>query len=168
MEYWDLYDAQARPRGIRVPKHAPLAPNQYHLAVEIWMLDGAGRVLLQQRSRACALLPGLWGLTTGRLVAGETPAQGCARDLEEELGLAVPPEDFRHVRRILRNDGSQLIWDVFFLERRADPAALTLQAEEVERVAWVDRAGFLALLNQGRIFRYPEIEEFLALALGPA
>ena len=37
--------------------------------------------------------PGEWKLPSGRMELGETPREGVARELEEETGLAVDPED---------------------------------------------------------------------------
>jgi len=41
--------------------------------------------------------PGEWKLPSGRVELGESPREGVARELEEETGLAVDPEDLRYV-----------------------------------------------------------------------
>jgi 8-oxo-dGTP diphosphatase len=52
------------------------------------LVDGEGRVLLQQRAPGRAMA-GLWEFPGGKVEAGERPEAALARELEEELGIAV-------------------------------------------------------------------------------
>lgn len=56
------------------------------------LIDEVGRVLVQQRA-AGRQMAGLWEFPGGKLEPGETPEQALARELGEELGIAVAPED---------------------------------------------------------------------------
>jgi 8-oxo-dGTP diphosphatase len=55
------------------------------------LVDGDGRVLLQQRPEGRAM-PGLWEFPGGKVEDGELPEAALARELEEELGISVAPE----------------------------------------------------------------------------
>ena len=55
------------------------------------VLDG-DRLLLVEDFRS----PGEWKLPSGRVELGESPREGVARELEEETGLAVDPEDLTY------------------------------------------------------------------------
>ena len=66
------------------------------------------RFLLQQRSPAKSIGPGLWdNLAAGLVATGETPVEAMLRELREEAGLAPPPETLlapSHLRwRVLHN-----------------------------------------------------------------
>ena len=106
MEYWNVYDRSGRWTGRTVPKGTPFGPGEYHPAMEAWIVNGRGELLIQQRSRDCEILPGIWGMTTGRMTApppskegrplsapeadrGETTLEGCIREIREELGIQV-------------------------------------------------------------------------------
>jgi 8-oxo-dGTP pyrophosphatase MutT (NUDIX family) len=70
--------------GVRVPA-----------AVAVVLLpDGEGRasVVLTRRASGLRRHGGQWALPGGRLDPGETPEAAALRELEEELGLALPPE----------------------------------------------------------------------------
>src|SRR5580698_7009582 len=60
--------------------------------VSVALIDGEGRVLLQQRPKGKAMA-GLWEFPGGKIVAGETPEQALCRELDEELGIAVATSD---------------------------------------------------------------------------
>lgn len=161
MEVWDLYDRFAEKTGKTVPKGAELSAEEYHLAMEVWIVNSKGEVLIQERSQDCEILPGVWGLTTGRMVAGEDTRSGCIRELREELGLAVQPEQLQFLRRILRQDGTHLIWDIYLLQMDVPVSQLKLQSEEVSGTKWADLAALRRLILTGKLFFYLEIWEII-------
>lgn len=166
MEYWDIYDRWGKPTGKRVKKGEPLQEEEFHLAAELWLLDDNLRILVQQRSESCEILPGIWGLTTGRMQAGEDSRTGCIREAREEVGVVLRPTELVWRYRVARTDGTHLIWDIYSARCNWPESDFQLQKEEVSRVKWVDRTEFEELLKQGVLFRYPEIEEILDMVLG--
>ena len=58
------------------------------LVVAAALIDGEGRVLVQQRAPH-RTMPGLWEFPGGKVEQGETPEAALARELEEELGITV-------------------------------------------------------------------------------
>lgn len=58
------------------------------LVVAAALIDGDGRVLVQQRP-AGKPMAGLWEFPGGKIDAGETPEAALRRELHEELGLTI-------------------------------------------------------------------------------
>lgn len=160
MEYWDVCDQEGNRSGQIRPKGSAFAPGEYHPAMEAWIVNSRGEILIQQRSMQCEILPGVWGLTTGRMLAGESTLQGCVREIREELGVCVCPAQIRFLRRIPRGE---LLWDIYLVHKDVSIGELTLQGEEVAQARWISPSDFLDLLKSGGLFRYPEIEEILSL-----
>lgn len=167
MEFWDLVNEQGDFLRI-VRADSALKKDEYHFAAEVWPVNGKGEILVQKRSGSCEVLPGIWGLTTGRVQSGETTRQGAARELREELGLCLPPKDLIFLKRIVRKDGTQLIWDVFSAKTDVGISDLLLQPEEVERACWLPPKEILRMAKEGSLYRYPEFDEMLEKAVESA
>ena len=115
---------------------------------EVWPVNPHGEILIQKRSLQCPILPGVWGLTTGRIQSGETTAQGAVRELREELGLSVPVNRLIFLERIIRRDETHLIWDIFTVKIFAEISSLQMQTSEVEQTLWVPPSKFLQMLQK--------------------
>ncbi|RVT40166.1 (deoxy)nucleoside triphosphate pyrophosphohydrolase [Sphingobium algorifonticola] len=70
------------------PAPTPGPPVPLLHVVAVALVDGDGRVLLQQRPPGKSLA-GLWEFPGGKIDAGETPEAALVRELEEELGIAT-------------------------------------------------------------------------------
>ena len=79
-EYWDVYDEHRNKTGALHRRGDPLGPQEYHLVVEIWTLDGQGRVLLTRRDLR-KHFGGLWECTGGSALAGEDSRTAVRREL---------------------------------------------------------------------------------------
>src|ERR1041384_4114734 len=85
-----------RDTGVSVNETLPgtrtLEKNPTMIVVAAALLDGDGRILLQQRAPGRAMA-GLWEFPGGKVEAGELPEAALARELEEELGIGVAEAD---------------------------------------------------------------------------
>jgi 8-oxo-dGTP pyrophosphatase MutT (NUDIX family) len=61
-------------------------------SVRILLSDRDGRVLMLRRAPDDDILPGSWELPGGGIDPGETPLQAAARELREEVGVALAEE----------------------------------------------------------------------------
>jgi ADP-ribose pyrophosphatase YjhB (NUDIX family) len=91
-----------------------------------------GRLLLLRQP------PGVgWSLPAGLLNRGETPVEGCARELEEESGIAVSVDDLSPAtpNAVVHTRG-QWVDMVFEASVPASAATLRVDGAEVLEAAW--------------------------------
>ncbi|HZD00061.1 MAG TPA: isopentenyl-diphosphate Delta-isomerase [Actinomycetes bacterium] len=95
----ELVDDRGRTYDL-VPKlaaHQP--PGQLHRAISVFLVDSAGRLLLQRRASSKYHSGGLWSNTCcSHPAPGETPIVAAARRVGEELG--IEPVDLAEVGTI--------------------------------------------------------------------
>lgn len=151
MERWDLRDGEGNLTGATMERGEHLRPGQYHLVVHIWVVDSAGRLLIQRRAPHLKLMPGIWAATGGSAVAGEDSRAAAGRELYEELGIPTSGTELEYAGRIRRRNSFTDIW---ILRRDVELASLRLQPEEVADARWVTREELMRMVAQRSFHHY--------------
>lgn len=140
-EHLILVDARNRAIG-QAEKWAVHQRGLLHRAFSIFLVDAAGRILLQQRSRAKYHSGGLWANSCcGHPRPGERTAPAARRRLREELGADSPLRfGFRaRYRTALPNGLTEN--EIVYVYFGTTPAALDLNSDEVAATEWISLAG---------------------------
>ena len=74
------------------------------------LVDARGWVLLQERDEHAPIAPERWAASGGHVEPGESFLEAAVRELEEETGLVVAPEELQLVG----------IYDIHHVERASD------------------------------------------------
>ncbi|WP_409264213.1 NUDIX hydrolase [Pseudomonas sp. KCJK9000] len=116
-------------------------PNIIRIAAAL-LIDPQGRTLLvRKRGTQAFMQPG------GKIDAGESAVQALVRELHEELGLLIEPEQAVHLGQFsapaANEPGYQVQAELF----RVDSAEAVAPAAEIEEVLWLaaDQAANLTL-----------------------
>lgn len=64
------------------------------------LVDPRGRLLLQERDEHPVIDPEKWGMCGGHLEPGEDPLTGALRELAEETGVVLSPDDLQLVESL--------------------------------------------------------------------
>jgi ADP-ribose pyrophosphatase YjhB (NUDIX family) len=98
----------------------------------VWDTEQPERLLLIRHPRAVG-----WSLPAGLLGRGERPVDGCARELTEESGLRLRPEDFTPaVPNAVVHTRGMWVDTVFEARVPASTATLEVDGAEVVEAGW--------------------------------
>lgn len=134
VEYFDVVNERDEPVG-RAPRSEVHAKGLWHRAVHILLFNEAGEVLVQKRSRAKDMSPGLWDSScSGHVDAGEAYDAAAVRELREELGiaLAAPPPRWFRLEASIRTG-----WEFVWVYRLRDDTPVAFERSEIDAVEWL-------------------------------
>lgn len=89
MEKWELFDINGNSLNIVQDSDISLKSIEYHLYVDIWVMNEKREVLLTLRSKEKETAPNMWENTGGSVWAGEKLRQAAVRELYEETGIKI-------------------------------------------------------------------------------
>jgi 8-oxo-dGTP diphosphatase len=134
VEFWDLYDIDKNKLERLHQRGLPLNSGEYHIVVEIWVINSKHQILLTQRSLD-KIWGGYWECTGGAVTAGEDSLIGAKRELFEEIGLEIIDDQVIFLGSMIYRD-----WftESYLVKSDVSLSNLTLQDEEVINAKWVD------------------------------
>lgn len=145
MEMVDLLNNRKEFIGKQVDKH--LVPDGcFRLSVHVWIVDDNGNILIQQRLATAHKFPNMWSNTGGAVDAGESSLKAVIRELDEELGIKVTPDDLELIASYKRIKDYA---DVWVLRKNINIDDLMLQKDEVQAVKWVSLQEFENMIDNG-------------------
>ena len=149
-EWLDVVDELGIPTGERVERKEAHRKGIRHRTAHVWLMRDRGKgaeVLLQKRSRTKDSHPGCYDISSaGHIPAGVEWIPSAIRELKEELGLDVEPQEFLFCgQRSIRWEDcfynepfrDHQISNVYCVWKDVEEAKMTLQEEEVEEVCWM-------------------------------
>lgn len=133
MEIWDIYNEKRQLTGKTHIRGELMQPGDYHLVVDIWIRNSQGQFLISRRHQTKHY--GLfWECTGGSALAGESSVDAAIREVKEELGISLSPENGKLVRTAIVADYFRDSW---LFEAESELSNLQLQANEVIDAKWV-------------------------------
>lgn len=126
-ELWDLYDENRKPLNKIHKRGIPLQNGEYHLVVEIWVINSDGQVLITKRHPQKSF-GGMWECTGGSVVAGEASDISALRELEEETGIKVTRNELTMIESFKMENR---FIDTYIVRNNISISDLVLQKEEV-------------------------------------
>lgn len=110
------------------------------------LVDRKGRLLMQERDEHAPIDPERWGLPGGHLHVDEDDVTGALRELEEETGVRLRPEDLRRVATLRVYHGAHdSVDDVAVFAADVDLTDDDIVCGEGRRMVFLDPDEALAL-----------------------
>lgn len=145
MEIWDLIDENGNKIGKTHIRGEEIPKGFYHLGVDIWIMNSKKEFLIQKRSLLKKSYPGIWAMTGGSALSGETSLEAIKRETFEELGIQINEENLKLVNKI---KGKHTLIDVYLLKQDIPINEINIQNEEVSDVKWASYEEIEKLVNK--------------------
>ena len=156
MEIWYLYNLNGEiigehTRGTMMPE------NGYHLVVHVWIRNSEGKYLMTKRSANKKTFPLTWECVGGSVLQGEDSFTAALREVHEEVGIILCPEQGRKVLTKIRDyaDGTRVndINDVYLFSYDGEIQLANASTDEVAEAGWMTRDEIVTLYNNGQMVR---------------
>lgn len=160
-ELWDVYDENRQPigrthrRGDRMPK------GDYHIVVYVWLQNSKGEYLITKRTPNKGF-PNMWECTGGSALTGDDSITAAIREVKEETGLTVLPENGRCVMSLRREDSFVDIW---LFKQDFDINDVVYQPNETCGAKYATMDEILAMNKAGTFVPFSYLEEFFRMGV---
>jgi isopentenyldiphosphate isomerase len=142
-ELLDWVDQDDQVIGQIVRGKANSDPQYTHREVGVLIFDKDNRVLLQRRSQYKTVHPGMWSVTAGHILSGETAIETAHTELKEELGFDT---DLEYLEKEFHSYDHETHFMYYYLAKYEDQE-IELEAAEVEKVQFFSRSELDNLLK---------------------
>lgn len=151
MEYLDIVDENGNPTGEVIERTEAHRTGVLHRTAHVWIArrkEGKVQILLQKRCMDKDSFPGCYDISSaGHVPAGQDYVDSALRELKEELGVEIAPEELIECGR-KRLDMQAVFHGDPFLERQVslvyllwldwEESAFCVQREEIDSVMWIE------------------------------
>ncbi len=155
MELWDLYNERRELTGRDHIRGEEVPQGFYHLVVHIWIRNATGEYLISQRSADRPTYPLMWECVGGSVLKGEDSLTGALREIQEEVGLTLSPEDgklvYSVVGRVVNGVRFTDILNVWLFEYDGPVSLEQATTKEVAQVVWMTKEQIKELFDTGKL-----------------
>ncbi|MCL1849410.1 MAG: NUDIX domain-containing protein [Clostridiales bacterium] len=158
VELWDVYDAERKPTGRTHRRGEPLPPGDYHIVVHVWMQNSKGEFLITKRAPN-KLYPNMWETTGGSALVGDDSLTAAIREVKEETGLDLIPENGRCIHTAIEGED---ICDIWLFKQDFNIDDVVLQEYETIDAKYATADEIRAMLRSGEFSPFHYFLDLLA------
>ena len=155
-EKLDVYNKNKKKIGKTIERNPQerLGKGEYVIAVQCWIINSEGNILLTQR-KSNKKHGGKWEPTTGLVISGENSVQGIKRELLEEIGIDISETELKLCKEIIdEKNNVNFLRDIYILKKDINLNTLSFKDGEVINAKYVSIDEFLNMINQGECFEW--------------
>jgi isopentenyl-diphosphate delta-isomerase len=142
-QFFEVLDEQGHKTGKVLDRETVHGQELWHEAVNVWMVNSKGEVLLQLRGPKVDLNPDVWDVAIGTHVRPqEDPTDSAIRCLKDEMGVVIAPDTLKHLFNIQSANPigagrtHKTVNHVFLLKRDLPLTDFTYDSEKIAQLVW--------------------------------
>jgi len=149
-ELWDILDKNGKTTGRVHQRGKPMKKDEYHLEVCVWIENDKGEYLISQRSPNKSF-PNMWECTGGNAVAGDDSLTTALKEVKEELGIILDPQNGQMIQHHLPcgNIECHGLVDIWLFKQNIDISTVVLDPNETSNAMWASRDEINRMINKG-------------------
>ena len=150
LEYWDILDRNGSATGRVHERGKPMSEGEYHLEVYVLIENDKNEYLISQRSPN-KTSPNMWECTGGNAVAGDDSLTTALKEVKEELGIILEPQNGRMIQHHLPCGSFEChgLVDVWLFRQNVDISAVILAPDETCNAMWASRDEINRMIDEG-------------------
>ncbi|MCL2199471.1 MAG: NUDIX domain-containing protein [Defluviitaleaceae bacterium] len=161
-ELCDIYNAHRKLTGRTRRRCEPLKAGEFRFVVLVWLLNSRGEFLITKRASNKGY-PNMWECTGGSVKAGDDSQTSALREVKEETGLTVKPENGELLLKRTFGGHSGAHVDVWLFRQDFDLRDVVLQEGETTDAKYATPNEIRQMLKAGEFVRTDYLEDLLAL-----
>ena len=156
-ELWDIYDSERNLMGRTHRCADPMQKGDYHLVVLVWLQNSHGEFLISKRAPNKGY-PNMWECVGGSAIAGDDSITAAIREVKEEIGLDVKPENGSCLFTETRDND---ICDIWLFRQDFDINDVVLQENETTDAKYATKEEVLQMITDDEFVAFHNIVELL-------
>ena len=148
-EYWDVYDKNRVFQNKTIRRGEPFGEGEYYVCCEVLFLNSKGEMLVTQR-HPNKKAGGLWEFVGGGVLVDETTAQAAVREVQEEIGILLSPEELSLLHVYKRKN---YFMDIYLVKKDVDIQSLVLAPDETVDAKWVSKEELQKMIENQKVVR---------------
>jgi 8-oxo-dGTP pyrophosphatase MutT (NUDIX family) len=155
MEIFDAFDEHGNVLDFDLVRGEFIPLGVYHKIVQIYTLDENNRILITKR-HPLKHFGYYWEITAGSVIKGENELEAAVRELYEETGISVEPNQLQLVQRYL---GQNSIWFTYIHKVNMQTQTIRLAENETIDYRFISYDEFNHMI-QTKQFPRPSLEYY--------
>lgn len=157
-ELWDVYDENRQPKGHTHRRGDRMPKGDYHIVVHVWLQNSKGEYLITKRTPNKGF-PNMWECSGGSALSGDDSINAAIREVKEETGLIVTPENSKCVMSLRRED---CFVDIWLFKQDFDINDVVYLPKETCGAKYATMDEILAMKEIGTFIPFSYMDEFFS------
>ena len=166
MEYLDILDEEGNKTGKKDTREIIHKNGLLHSEVAAFIYTDTGKIVLQKRKSNKKTYGGMWSITGGHVLSGETNEDALIREIKEELNFEIKRDEITFVtkyksKKIKESIINNKFFSMYNIKIRENQLnKIKIQEDEIEEVKLFSIKEIEKIIDRGdKQFHFPQNSE---------